>query len=210
MIPVDRSGSAAGDSPDRTATEHGWRRVDGVLALVGAAIGGATSMVRGGTAVGGAALVLTVALGAALAAGASHDQRTFRIPDRLTIPLTAVTVVALVGLASTGHDRSAIAGSAGATTAALFLWCIHLLTRGGIGRGDAKLAPALGCFVGLHTDSIYSAVFSTLTSLGLACAIGVAVGFVANPLRGRSLRAPFPFGPPLVIAAFVTAITIRP
>ena len=71
------------------------------------------------------------------------------------------------------------------------------ILKGDLGEGDLKLAVSIGLLCGL----------SLLVSGLLVASIGFSIVLVVLIALGRlSLRSPVPFGPVLILAAFVAAL----
>jgi leader peptidase (prepilin peptidase)/N-methyltransferase len=138
-------------------------------------------------------LPATLLLGWLLLILATVDFLVLRLPDLLTLPLTAIGLLLSLWL----PDRNPIAHLIGAAAGFFVLYAIALAYRGirgreGLGLGDAKLAAAAGAWLG----------WQALPSVVLiACAaafiwIGMMVWF-----RGREvLRRELAFGVPLCFA----------
>jgi len=122
-----------------------------------------------------------------------------RIPDRVTTPLTAASFAVTAGAAwSTGRSSSLAAGVGGAFTFWALLGAVHLVAPSGLGRGDVKLAPALGVAVGLDAGDLPGAIGAVLWTLAVAAVLGVVIGLVLLVVRRRN--EPYPFGPALAAA----------
>jgi prepilin signal peptidase PulO-like enzyme (type II secretory pathway) len=67
---------------------------------------------------------------------------------------------------------------------------IYLVTRGGTGAGDVKLAALLGAMLGFH---------QIIAGLALGYILGGIAAVVLLALRIKSRKDPIPFGPALVI-----------
>ncbi|OFW66939.1 MAG: hypothetical protein A2Z12_00840 [Actinobacteria bacterium RBG_16_68_21] len=121
-----------------------------------------------------------------------------RLPNLILYPGTAVAVVLL----STGallEGTSGRLGQALAGGAAYFggLLVIALVARGGFGMGDVKLAFLLGVFAAYRSwGSLAVAVFAAFVLGGLS-----AIVLMATRRAGR--RDTIPFGPALVVGAWV-------
>lgn len=128
-------------------------------------------------------------LGATLVAILFFDLDHLLIPDALVVPC------ALLAFAFGVAQHRLLDGLEGAAIAGGAFGLIYLATRGrGMGLGDVKLAAALGLAL-----QAASAVALVAASFIIGAAIAVPV-LVAGS-RGR--RDALPFGPFLVIAAFV-------
>lgn len=121
-----------------------------------------------------------------------------RLPDVLVWP-TAAAVVLLLAAASLLELRPS--GAIGAVAGAIGLFAVYLvlalITRGGVGMGDVKLAVACGAalgFLGLRTWLVGLAAGFLLN--GLASVVALA-------LRRTTLRGSLPFGPSMIAGVFV-------
>ena len=138
----------------------------------------------------------TLGLGGVLLALAAIDITSFRLPDLLTLPLTAFGLAVshwLPGRPFLNH----LAGAAGGYIALAGLaWSYRRLRgRDGLGLGDAKLAAAAGAWLGwLPLPSV----------LLIACAGGLLWALGGALFRGRqALAERIPFGAPLCLAIWI-------
>jgi len=110
------------------------------------------------------------------------------IPNAVTYP----GIVAGVALsAASGELTSSLIAAAAA--GAVFL-VLGIVSRGGMGGGDIKLAAMIGAFLG--TPAVIVALF-------LAVALGAAAGLVLLALRLRSRKDMIPFGPAMATGAMI-------
>ncbi|MFJ6982512.1 MULTISPECIES: prepilin peptidase [unclassified Streptomyces] len=129
---------------------------------------------------------------------AAVDLRVKRLPDPLTLPLAA-TALALLGVAAllpehAGHWTTALLGTLALGTGYLVL---HLISPGGMGFGDVKLALGAGAVLGWYG-------WPTLM-------LGTLAGFVLGALYGVALlatgradrRTAIPYGPFLIAGAYL-------
>ncbi|HET6529833.1 MAG TPA: prepilin peptidase [Actinoplanes sp.] len=131
------------------------------------------------------------------------DLDTFRLPDRIVKPSYAMAVALLVPAALIGDSGGAILRG---FAAAAVLWLLFLGIRllGPMGRGDIKLAPLLGFYLGWLGWS--------------AVAVGAFAGFLLGGLAGITLMAVrlarfksrIPFGPYMLAGAFVAVFAAAP
>jgi leader peptidase (prepilin peptidase) / N-methyltransferase len=142
------------------------------------------------TRVGGWVLWASCALGWTLLVLAAIDFRTYRLPDRLTLPL------AVAGLGVAAYlDRSfpldhLIGAAAGALSfAAIGTLYRRVRSREGLGLGDAKLMGAAGAWVS----------WTGLPGVVLWASASAFALLLARSLRGEAitLSTRFPFGPHL-------------
>ncbi|MCX4682220.1 A24 family peptidase [Streptomyces sp. NBC_01433] len=120
------------------------------------------------------------------------DAKVHRLPNVITLPAFAGVIVLLGGAAASGEQGSLLRSlAAAAALGAVFF----LMTFGGIGLGDVKLAPALGALLGWHSWSI---VFLGTFAM-------FALGAVVNLVRGR-MRGRVAFGPYMIIGALGVSV----
>lgn len=124
----------------------------------------------------------------ALALIALVDQRAFRIPDQLSLPLIPLGLFQVWWSWPGELGDHALAALAGA--AALYvLNAAYRRLRGfdGLGMGDIKLTAAAGAWVGLN---------GLVLVILIACAIGLSVVLLSALWRGNNNvgRARLPFG----------------
>lgn len=137
-------------------------------------------------------LALTALLGAALLALSAIDLRTLRLPDAITLPLTAAGPP--LAWAFGWGDPLWHAASAAAGYFLLFgiAWGYETLRgRAGLGLGDAKLLAAAGGWLGLQ--SLPSVLLWATSSALLLVLIAV---LLRHPVTGASR---IPFGPFLAL-----------
>ena len=110
------------------------------------------------------------------------------IPNAVTYP----GIVVGLGLsAATGELMPSLIAAA---AAGLVFLMLGVVSRGGMGGGDIKLAAMIGAFLG--TPAVIVALF-------LAVALGGGVGFILLALRLRSRKDMIPFGPAMAAGALI-------
>lgn len=140
-------------------------------------------------------LVLTTAL-------VVTDLEEFRIVDRLNLRgsliLGVLLAVAAVVTGDVGALLRGLLGAAAYFGGATLLW---LLVRGrGFGAGDVKLAPVLGLYATfISWDVLGQAVFATAMIGGV-----IAIALIA--LGRAGMKTELPYGPPMVIGAWLAII----
>lgn len=158
------------------------------------------------------------------------DLRCYRLPDAVTLPSLAASIVA-VAAASLGLGRPGAIVSAlivGAGYGAV-MWAAHELRPRGLGFGDVKIAPLLGVHLGWVAGALHSGWSPVLglaaQALLVSCVIGLAMGLGLAFLRRRGYRAledpshgspnagkrsllktGFPFGPPLAVGTMAALL----
>ncbi|QTV80932.1 prepilin peptidase [Microbacterium sp. NIBRBAC000506063] len=124
------------------------------------------------------------------------DARTHRLPNRIVLPTLAgvlllVALEALLLLDATRLLRSL----AGMLLLGGFFLALRLLSRGGMGGGDVKLAAVLGAVLGWHGW--------TALALGAASAFLLAslYALVLMLLRRATGKTRIAFGPWMIVGA---------
>jgi leader peptidase (prepilin peptidase)/N-methyltransferase len=151
-----------------------------------------------------ASLVVWTITGCALAV---LDLATFRLPDRLTLPLYPVTIVLLALAAGARHEVTPLLRAAAGMLVLLAGFAALIALRPGqLGLGDLKLAGSLGLVLGWLGWRCL--LFGVFTAFALAALFGLATllpwrarqapGRARPPALRHRLRAPLPFGPFLV------------
>jgi prepilin signal peptidase PulO-like enzyme (type II secretory pathway) len=112
------------------------------------------------------------------------------LPNVLTIPGTALGL--LFGLL--GWTGSFWTSLLGAGVGFLLIFLIALISRGGMGMGDAKLMAMIGAFLG------WKSVFYVLFGASFLGSIG---GILYLYLTKQDRKTPIPFGPSLAAAALI-------
>ncbi|MBI2919144.1 MAG: prepilin peptidase [Chloroflexi bacterium] len=143
----------------------------------------------------GGALLLSLAA-ALLLALALIDLEHGLVPDRLVLPGAVLALLISPLWPSLGVARSlgpwegslgSALGSVGAGVGALLLFAaVVLLSRGGMGWGDVKLAGLVGLLTGVPGVAV---------ALWLAVVAGGAAALPLLALRRRSRKDPIPFAP---------------
>lgn len=133
------------------------------------------------------------------------DVREHRLPNRLTaalflgasILLGASTLLAPADSVLSGRIGSTFIGGVG-YCAVMFLF--HLVTRGGIGMGDVKLAAGLGLYTG------FLGVEAVLAGFVLAFVLGGVQAVVLMIARRATRRTRIAFGPAMILGALLVLL----
>ena len=167
-----------------------WTTISSVLSAIVTAKWGISS-------ISAAAVILVVGFMVL----AEIDIACRRLPREISYPL-ATFVLVLVGVQALGEGDAqrlvdALFGTLLATTS---MFVLYVLSRGGLGDGDVRMAPALGtaaAFGGIST--LWATMLVSFVSAGL---------FVATCLvLGRMTRSSvIPFGPFLIGGAIVAIL----
>jgi leader peptidase (prepilin peptidase) / N-methyltransferase len=139
---------------------------------------------------------------AGLVALSAIDLKTKRLPRQVTYTTAAIGAPLLVIAALVNDEPERIWMAAlGAGIAFAFMLLIYIVSRGGMGDGDVRLAPLLGMHLGwLNPGIVMVGLF-----LGFLLGAIVGVALMASGVAGR--RTKIPFGPFLaagsLLAVFV-------
>ena len=138
--------------------------------------------------------------GSALAA---IDFEHHRLPNVLTYPLF-VLGAGLFTADAIVHDRLHNLGTALISALALgcFYGVVHLLSRGGLGLGDAKLGLTIGLYAG-YVDA-KGAYFASMFAFGLGSLVALAL--IVTKKGGR--KTALPFGPAMIIGLLIYQLMV--
>jgi leader peptidase (prepilin peptidase)/N-methyltransferase len=166
-----------------------------VLTVEAAAAAVFASVAAGGT--GGWVAACQYWLASCGIALALIDLAVQRLPDMLTVPACAGTLLLLTAAALAGEPGSL--GRAAAAAAAVTAVFLVLAFVAGMGLGDVKLAPAIGALLGWN--SWMSLWWGTVAGflLGAVCAVVLLAA-------GRDRRSQLAFGPFMVIGALAVSV----
>jgi leader peptidase (prepilin peptidase)/N-methyltransferase len=131
------------------------------------------------------------------------DLDAMRLPNAIVLPSYLVAAALLVPAALLGDGWAPIVRG---LAAAGVLWLVFyaLAFFGGMGFGDARLAPLLGFYLGwLGWSSVAVGVFA-------AFVLGAAVGIPLLATRRAGRRSRIPFGPALLAGAFLAVFAAAP
>ena len=130
------------------------------------------------------------------------DARTQRLPNALTLPSYPVALV-LLGLAAVllpGGGRDFLSALLGMALAwGVFLLQV-LLYPAGLGWGDVKLSGLLGLYLG------WFGISALVAGLFLGYLLAAITGVALIATRRASRKSRLPFGPFLLIGAFVAVL----
>lgn len=166
----------------RALTTLSWMRTVGVVGVTAALFAASAAVYEGH----GVAPAVVAAYMALLVGCAATDAISFRVPNAFTYP--AILLAFVVGMVAPGTDRvSVVSGGFGLGFAFLVL---AIISNGGLGMGDVKMAAFSGFALGL--------MFALLALLVTAMAGGViALSLLVLRIRGR--RDPIPYAPFIAI-----------
>jgi leader peptidase (prepilin peptidase)/N-methyltransferase len=139
---------------------------------------------------------------AGLVALSAIDLKTKRLPREVTYTTAAIGAPLLVIAALANDEPERIWMAAlGAAIAFAFMMLIYVVSRGGMGDGDVRLAPLLGMYLGWLNPGI------VLVGLFLGFFLGAIVGVALMAMGAAGRRTKIPFGPFLaagsLLAVFV-------
>ena len=152
------------------------------------------------------------------------DMVRYRLPDRLTFPALAISIVVIAILSASGgagdHILRAVLTALGY---GLIMLVFNIISPAGLAFGDVKLSLLLGLFLGWVADSgvdaarlvIWAIIFGNILGIPSGILVGVGRrkfgnGFLPDPDFPPPedgsvvplLKTAFPFGPALAISAF--------
>lgn len=120
-----------------------------------------------------------------------------RLPDALTLRYLAMGLPLLVIGAVVDGDASSMRGALlGAVGLFVFYFALNLVSRGGMGMGDVKLALSIGALTG------YFGWAHTVGATVIAFLAGSAVSVVLLLARKANRKSRVPFGPFMLLGAF--------
>ncbi|MDJ0768643.1 MAG: prepilin peptidase [Ilumatobacter sp.] len=129
-------------------------------------------------------------LGAALVALVWIDLHEFRLPREITYTAIALSSIIIVIAALVNDEPERIWQSAlGAGIALAIMGLIYVVSRGGMGDGDVRLAPLLGLHLGYLNPGIVP------VGLFYGFLIGAVVGLAAMAVGSAGRKTALPFGP---------------
>jgi leader peptidase (prepilin peptidase) / N-methyltransferase len=139
----------------------------------------------------------------AMLAASLIDVRHRIIPNRLVYPSLVVFGVVVVALGVAGKEVSPLRAVLGLLAYGGGLLLVALVSPGGMGLGDVKLAALIGLVLG--------ALGWTYVGVGaMAAVLAGGVGAVAALLAGRSRKDAIPFGPYLAGGAVIALLAAPP
>jgi leader peptidase (prepilin peptidase)/N-methyltransferase len=143
-------------------------------------------------------IALLAPFAAVLVSLALIDLGHHRLPNAIVYPSFVVATIWIVVARILGGALDPVGAAIGSLAFGGTLLLIALVSRGGMGMGDVKLAGLIGLVVGAVD----------LPSVGVAAAAGILFGGVAGIAalaRGADRRSALPFGPMLAAGALVAA-----
>ncbi|RZU66670.1 leader peptidase (prepilin peptidase)/N-methyltransferase [Microterricola gilva] len=124
-----------------------------------------------------------------------------RLPDAVVLPaLVATTLLLAITAAVTGDWASLLGAVLGAAALFALYFLLALISPGGIGMGDVKLAALVGLVLG----SVGWAAWLGGALAGFV--VGGVVSLLALLMRRVSLRGSLPFGPSMLAGAYLAIL----
>jgi leader peptidase (prepilin peptidase)/N-methyltransferase len=125
-----------------------------------------------------------------------------RLPDRLTAPAFAGTLILLTVAAITGHQPDRLARAAiGAAALACFYLALCLLRPAQMGLGDAKIAASIGLVLG------WTSWQALLTGTFAGFALAAVYGGVQMARHQATRTSQLPLGP-FILLGTLAAIAL--
>ena len=185
-------GEEAASAPPWLPESYGWTWLEWGLAPVLGAFAFALFAGRQGLTWAGLENLLWMAVFVHIV---TFDLKHRLILDKVTYPAAALALVLAAVTPGLSFPRALLGG---AVVGGFFL-LFHLVSRRGIGLGDAKLGALIGAVTGLgfdsatHLEAIYAVIFGVF--------LGGFVALILLVTRLRSLKDPIPYGPFLCAGA---------
>ena len=135
-----------------------------------------------------------------LLACAVIDYRKRIIPNAVVLPALVAFAAAILALDLAGQPLSFVDGLLGLLAYGGGLFLVALVSPGGMGMGDVKLAALIGLVLGALG----------LRYVGVAAALGIltgGLGAVVALALGRDRKDAIPFGPYLALGAAAAVFT---
>ena len=146
----------------------------------------------------GLALAGSLVLFWALLAASVIDFDTQLLPDRITLPLLWLGLLANVEGIFAPLESAVLGAVAGYLALWLVYWAFKLATgKEGMGYGDFKLLGALGAWLGWQLLPVIVLV---------AACTGSVLGIVSMAVSGRGREMRIPFGPFLAVGGFIALL----
>jgi leader peptidase (prepilin peptidase)/N-methyltransferase len=142
----------------------------------------------------GAETLSRLALASLVVVAAVIDLNHGVIPDRLTLPWTAVGVA----VGATGGFPQVAARIAGLLLCGGLVLLIAVLSRGGMGGGDVKMMALVGSFLG---------PWGGLASFMTACVLGALTGVWLILAGLKKRRDAIPFAPFIAAGAIIVSVS---
>jgi leader peptidase (prepilin peptidase)/N-methyltransferase len=141
-------------------------------------------------------------LAAVAIALAAIDLDVMRLPDKIVLPSYSVALLLLVPAMIAEHSWGA--GTRGLIAAAALWIAFEVISLFGMGRGDVKLAPLLGLYLGwLGWSAVAIGMFAGFL-------LGGVFGVVLMVTRLATRKTRVPFGPYMLAGAFLAVFAAAP
>jgi leader peptidase (prepilin peptidase) / N-methyltransferase len=142
---------------------------------------------------------------AALLAISAVDLELYIVPNRIVYPALFLSVPLLVVAAALDGDwRSLRDAALGGALGWGLLFVVHVISPGGMGFGDVRLAGLIGVHLG------WLSVGHVLVGLFLGFLLAAAVGVVLIAAKVLTRKAKVPFGPFLAAGAVIAVLAGDP
>jgi prepilin signal peptidase PulO-like enzyme (type II secretory pathway) len=179
-------------APPWQPERYGWTWLEQTIAPALGAFGFALFAGREGLTLGMLEHLLWIAVFVHII---TFDLKHRLILNRITYPGIVLAIVLAAITPGLSLQRALLGG---AVIAAFFL-LISVLSRGGIGLGDAKLGALIGAITGLSFDSVDH--LQAVNAIIAAIFLGGGVALLLLVTRVRGLKDPIPYGPFLCAGA---------
>jgi leader peptidase (prepilin peptidase)/N-methyltransferase len=127
---------------------------------------------------------------------AAVDLLHHKLPNRITLALAISNLVIILASSITNHDRI-VPALIGALALPLFYLALAIISRGGMGMGDIKLAAPLGLVAAFFGHAW------VLVSTFAAFIFGAILGIAAMIFGKAGRKSAIPFGPFMIVGQFL-------
>jgi leader peptidase (prepilin peptidase)/N-methyltransferase len=190
-------GETAADAPAWQPERYGWTWLEWGLAPVLCAFGFSLFTGRAGETWATLEDLLWVAVFVHIIV---FDIKHRLILDKITYPAVALALI----LAAVTPGLDGIRALLGAAVVGGLFLALHLISRRGIGLGDAKLGALVGAVTGLAFDGVDH--LQALDAVIWAILLGGAVAILLLITRVRTMKDPIPYGPFLCVGAAIVLL----
>jgi leader peptidase (prepilin peptidase)/N-methyltransferase len=122
------------------------------------------------------------------------DSGTHRLPDRIVLPTLAGAIALVLAEGAATGEGGPVAGALwGMLLLSGFYAMLRLLSRGGMGGGDVKLAALIGLILGRHGGQ------ALLVGAAAAFVLGAVYALALIALRRADRRTHIAFGPWMIL-----------
>jgi leader peptidase (prepilin peptidase)/N-methyltransferase len=129
------------------------------------------------------------------------DLLTHRLPNVFTYGLIGWALACgVANIPLTFSLATTVESLVSGLAAAAVFWVLNLITRGGMGLGDVKLAAGIGLVLG------FGPAWQVIWAFAFAFISGAVASLIGVAARRISLKSSLPFGPFLLLGAWISLL----